>query len=125
MKNAFTMVELIFVIVIIGILAVIAIPKLSATRDDALVVTELNSIANCVQDIASSYTGSGKEDNSSASCAVVKCAVINMGSLTDGNVSISLKTSSYGYPRYCNYVKEKALKKDFNGTISFGGVKVK
>ena len=34
-KKAFTMIELIFVIVIIGILAAIAIPKLAATRDDA------------------------------------------------------------------------------------------
>ena len=34
-KKAFTMVELIFVIVIIGILSAIAIPKLAATRDDA------------------------------------------------------------------------------------------
>ena len=37
MKKAFTMIELIFVIVIIGILAAIAIPKLSATRDDAVI----------------------------------------------------------------------------------------
>ena len=35
MKKAFTMVELIFVIVIIGILATVAIPQFSATRDDA------------------------------------------------------------------------------------------
>jgi len=34
-KAAFTMIELIFVIVILGILAAVAIPKLSASRADA------------------------------------------------------------------------------------------
>ena len=34
-KNAFTMIELVFVIVILGILAAVAIPRLSATRTDA------------------------------------------------------------------------------------------
>ena len=34
-KQAFTMLELVFVIVILGILAAVAIPKLAATRTDA------------------------------------------------------------------------------------------
>ncbi len=34
-KNAFTMVEIVFVIVILGILAAIAVPRFAATRDDA------------------------------------------------------------------------------------------
>lgn len=34
-RNAFTMIELVFAIVIIGILASIALPRLAATRDDA------------------------------------------------------------------------------------------
>lgn len=34
-RNAFTMLELVFVIVVIGILASIAVPKFAATRDDA------------------------------------------------------------------------------------------
>ncbi len=37
MKKAFTMIELVFVIVVIGILSAIAIPKFAATRDDAAV----------------------------------------------------------------------------------------
>ncbi|WP_060825557.1 type II secretion system protein [Sulfurospirillum cavolei] len=37
MKNAFTMIELVFVIVILGILAAVAIPRLAVTRDDAMI----------------------------------------------------------------------------------------
>jgi len=37
MKHAFSMIELVFVIVVIGILSAIAIPKFAATRDDAIV----------------------------------------------------------------------------------------
>ena len=39
-RTAFTMIELIFVIVILGILASVAIPKLASVQDDALVSTE-------------------------------------------------------------------------------------
>ncbi len=36
-KNAFTMIEMVFVIVILGILAAVAVPKLAATRTDATI----------------------------------------------------------------------------------------
>ena len=45
MKKAFTMLELTFVIVIIGILSSIAIPKLAATRDDAVVSKARSTVA--------------------------------------------------------------------------------
>ena len=53
MKAAFTMIELIFVIVILGILAVVAIPKLSATRDDASISRTAHAIATSATEIAS------------------------------------------------------------------------
>lgn len=46
MKKAFTMMELIMVIVIIGILAGIAIPKFAATRSDAEVTKAKTTVAS-------------------------------------------------------------------------------
>ena len=45
MKKAFTMIELIFVIVIIGILSSIAISKMAATRDDAIITKGRSQVA--------------------------------------------------------------------------------
>jgi len=125
MNRAFTMIELIFVIVIIGILAVIAIPKLMASRDDAKKVVELNNISNCIQDIASSYTAREIEDNSTEACSIMKCATVTYGDLSDGNITITLKDSTNGYPKFCDYVKVSAQKKKLNGVHTFGGSKVK
>ncbi|ABS52279.1 prepilin-type N-terminal cleavage/methylation domain-containing protein [Campylobacter hominis] len=46
MKKAFTMIELIFVIVVLGILAGIAVPRLAATRDDATIAKMRGDLAS-------------------------------------------------------------------------------
>ncbi len=55
-RSGFTMIELIFVIVILGILASVAIPKLAATRDDAEVSKAMTTVATLVSDFGSHYT---------------------------------------------------------------------
>lgn len=48
-RVAFTMIELVFVIAVLGILAAIAVPKLAATRDDA-------EIAKIRSDVSSNWS---------------------------------------------------------------------
>ena len=60
MKKGFTMIELIFVIVILGILAAVAIPKLAATRDDAEVAKAATNIQTLISDLGAYYTSQGK-----------------------------------------------------------------
>jgi len=51
-RKAFTMLEMVFVIVVIGILSAIAIPKFAATRDDALITKGLSTLASVRSSIA-------------------------------------------------------------------------
>ncbi len=50
-RHAFTMIEIIFIVVILGILAAIVIPKMAASREDAKIATLKHDIATLTQAI--------------------------------------------------------------------------
>jgi prepilin-type N-terminal cleavage/methylation domain-containing protein len=142
MKRAgFTMIELIFVIVILGILAAVAIPKLAATRDDANIAKAATDVATALQDMGAYYTAQGsfgtvKEmtnvkmssegnltTNPSYQVNSVDCVDFNTSAtaLADGNISVSFPASGNAL---CTKVQTMLASKDMNKTHSFGGQKV-
>ena len=61
-KKAFSLIELIFAIVIISIIASVALPKLMDTRTDAVVSTLKQDITTVVTSVQSYYLVKGKID---------------------------------------------------------------
>ena len=93
MKKGFTMIELIFVIVILGILASVAIPKLAATRDDAEVSKAATNLTTAISDIAAYYTAKGAFDSTGKDDAGKIGNMTNATDSTTKNV-IKIKTDT-------------------------------
>ncbi|MBX1934566.1 type II secretion system GspH family protein [Campylobacter sp. RKI_CA19_01122] len=52
MKKAFTIIELVFVVIILGVLAAVALPKFSTSKDEASVVQALGNLKIFINDIS-------------------------------------------------------------------------
>ena len=95
-KSAFTMIEIIFVIVILGILAVIAVPKFMATRDDAKMVSLAQNIATGASDVASYMVAKGEADPDLSKMSNALRSLVNqgVGTLDTANRSIAVKAGN-------------------------------
>ena len=95
-RKAFTMVELIFVIVVIGILAAIAMPKLSATRDDAAISRIVANQRILLQDFQNYYTAKGKSAWLSEDITKVTSILLGEGTCaTPVNTSSSISANTF------------------------------
>ena len=88
-KAGFTLIELIFVIVILGILAAVAVPKFAATRDDAKFSKAATDVATVISDFGSYYTSQGQYKGADiANITNVKLLQVSTNAITtDGNSS--------------------------------------
>ena len=116
-KSAFTMIELIFVIVILGVLAAVAIPKLAATRGDAEVSAKAHMVTTGATEIASfamasGYTNTDFTTMSNSFVTLQKSADVV---LTDNRAEVKVGDASK-----CVIVKIEAVGQDDILSIEFG-----
>ena len=99
MKSAFSLLELIFAIVILGIIASFAIPKYIDTKDSALVLTIKRDVNTAVNSIQSYYLLNQKIDKISDAINVNETNwTLSDTKITDKNecLSLEVKTSDEG-----------------------------
>ena len=114
-KSAFTLIELIFVIVILGILAAVAIPKIAASRDDAKLSKARVDLGTCINDLGGRYTAKGfltdTDFATNTACVHANQYSASLISLKNNKDGVDVDNSIDGFG-------------DFESSYQFGGTNV-
>ena len=115
MKKAFTMIELIFVIVILGILASVAIPRLAGTRTDAEIATTVANLRTLLSDLNSYYVVKGEFPQGSNGVKWSEITNVYLEQAVNGNgylmaggekcIEVSVSNRTDVLPAYITFIK--------------------
>ena len=115
MKKGFTMIELIFVIVILGILASVAIPRLAATRTDAEIAATVANLRTLLNDVASYYAVKGEFPQGSNGVKWSEITNVYLEQAVNGNgylmvggekcIEVSVSNRTDVLPAYITFIK--------------------
>ena len=103
MRKAFTMIEIIFVITIIGLLAGVALPKLIANRDNAMSSICANEVGQIIHEIANAYTQNGYNDFKNLTIRDISNVKTQVSTIDHGIFETrTTKVNITGVTYYCN-----------------------
>ena len=115
MKRGFTMIELIFVIVILGILASVAIPRLAGTRTDAEIAATVANLRTLLNDVASYYVVKGEFPQGSNGVKWSEITNVYLEQAVNGNgylivggekcIEVSVSNRTDVLPAYITFIK--------------------
>ena len=115
MKKGFTMIELIFVIVILGILASVAIPRLAGTRTDAEIATTVANLRILLSDLNSYYVVKGEFPQGSNGVKWSEITNVYLEQAVNGNgylmvggvrcIEVSVNNKTGVLPARINFIK--------------------